>query len=70
MSLFRKAGEKFEETKQTFVDGGNDEKEPEEAETTDRAEESDTPEDGRCENCGDLLAEDYEFCPHCGEQIQ
>ena len=48
MNLFRKAGEKFEETKQTFVDS----KETEYV----------------CWSCEGRVAQDYEYCPHCGEE--
>ena len=48
MNLFRKAGEKFEETKQTFVGG-------KEAAYV-------------CRSCEEQVAEDYEYCPHCGEE--
>lgn len=48
MSLFRKAGEKFEETKRTFIGG----KEVEYV----------------CRSCEESFAEDYEHCPHCGEE--
>lgn len=47
MNLFRKAGKKFEETKQTFMDG----KESEYV----------------CHSCKEPVDEDYEYCPHCGE---
>ena len=47
MSLFRKAGEKFEETKRTFVGGGG-------AAYV-------------CQACEEPADEDYEYCPHCGE---
>lgn len=47
MSLFRKAGEKFEETKQSFVDG-------KEAASV-------------CRACEEPVDDDYEYCPHCGE---
>jgi len=50
MSLFRKAGEKFEETKRAFVDGGG------EAETK-----------YVCRACEESVADDHEYCPHCGE---
>lgn len=48
MNLFRKAGEKFEETKQAFV-GGDDV-------------------EYVCRSCGESVEEDYEHCPHCGEE--
>lgn len=48
MSLFEKAGKKFEETKRTFVDGN-------EAEYV-------------CRSCEKSVAENYEYCPHCGEE--
>jgi rubrerythrin len=48
MGLFRKAGEKFEETKRTFVDG---------------AEAAYV-----CRSCGEDVTEEYEYCPHCGEE--
>lgn len=48
MSLFEKAGKKFEETKQTFVDGKG-------AEYV-------------CRSCEEPVAENYEYCPHCGER--
>lgn len=48
MGLFRKAGEKFEETKRTFVGG-------EEVEYV-------------CQSCEEPVADDYEHCPHCGEE--
>lgn len=48
MSLFERAGKKFEETKQTFVDG--------------------TGAEYACRSCEEPVAENYEYCPHCGEQ--
>lgn len=48
MSLFKKAGKKFEEAKETFVDG-------KEAEYV-------------CRSCEKLVSENYEYCPHCGEE--
>jgi predicted RNA-binding Zn-ribbon protein involved in translation (DUF1610 family) len=48
MGLFRKAGEKFEETKRA-VTGGDD---PEYV----------------CTSCEKPVAEDYTYCPHCGEE--
>lgn len=47
MSLFRKAGEKFEETKRIFTDS-------EEREFI-------------CQSCEEPMAENHEYCPHCGE---
>lgn len=48
MSLFKKAGKKFEEAKQTFADG-------KEAEYV-------------CQSCKEPVSENYEYCPHCGEE--
>lgn len=48
MNLFRKAGEKFEETKQAFVSGSD-------AEYV-------------CHSCEKPVEDDYQFCPHCGEE--
>ncbi|WP_380679846.1 hypothetical protein [Salinigranum sp. GCM10025319] len=48
MSLFKKAGKKFEEAKRTFVDG-------EKAEYV-------------CRSCTEAVSENYEYCPHCGEE--
>ena len=48
MDLFRKAGEKFEETKRSFMAG---------AETA-----------YVCRSCEESVEEDYEHCPHCGEE--
>lgn len=52
MNLFRKAGEKFEETKRAFT-GGDGESKPE-------------PE-YVCRSCEEPVAEAYDHCPHCGE---
>lgn len=48
MGLFNKAGKRFEEAKQTFVDGKN-------AECV-------------CRSCEEPVAENYDYCPHCGEE--
>lgn len=48
MDLFRKAGKKFEETKQSFLEG------------TETAYE--------CTSCDNAVAEESQFCPHCGEE--
>jgi len=49
MSLFRKVGEKFEETKQSL-----------------------TGDTGGvayvCRSCEESVSENYEHCPHCGEE--
>lgn len=47
MSLFRKAGKKFEETKKSFLDGKDA--------------------DFVCTACEEPVAEEYEYCPHCGD---
>lgn len=51
MSLFRKAGEKFEETKRAFVDGDGPESGAEYV----------------CRSCEETVSDDHEYCPHCGE---
>lgn len=48
MSLFEKAGKKFEETKQSFLDG--------------------TDAEYVCRACEESVVENYEYCPHCGEE--
>lgn len=48
MSLFRKAGETFEETKRMFM--------------------SDKDVAYVCRSCEKPVAENYEYCPHCGEE--
>lgn len=48
MSLFRDAGKKFEETKQSLL--------------------GDTEAKYICRSCEETIAEDYEYCPHCGEE--
>ncbi len=47
MDLFRKAGEKFEETKRSFLEGRKTRY--------------------VCRACEQSVAEDSEYCPHCGE---
>jgi Zn finger protein HypA/HybF involved in hydrogenase expression len=47
MSLFKKAGKKFEETKRTVMEAAESEY--------------------VCRSCEEPVAEDYEYCPHCGE---
>ncbi|WP_338739890.1 hypothetical protein [Haloplanus salilacus] len=53
MSLFRKAGEKFEKTKRAFVDGDH--------------ADSDSDPEYVCRSCEASVADGYEYCPHCGE---
>jgi rubrerythrin len=53
MSLFKKAGEKFEETKRAFVDGEGPDPDPESAYV--------------CRACEESVGDDYDYCPHCGE---
>ena len=47
MSLFRKAGEKFEQTKRSLMAKDNVE--------------------FRCEACEEPVTQNYDECPHCGE---
>ena len=54
MGLFRKAGERFEETKQAFTGGDGD-------------DDGDDPE-YVCIACEEAVSEDYRHCPHCGEE--
>lgn len=49
MSLFRKAGAKFEETKRAFIDG------------------DEAGDQYVCHSCKESVAEDDEYCPHCGD---
>ncbi|MFC7166085.1 hypothetical protein [Halospeciosus flavus] len=51
MSLFRKAGKKFEEAKQAFDGDGA---------------ETDTT--YVCRSCEKSVAENHQYCPHCGEE--
>ncbi|MFC6826021.1 hypothetical protein [Halopelagius fulvigenes] len=51
MSLFEKAGRKFEETKRSFTGGDDAEGDPEYV----------------CRSCEKPVSEDYDHCPHCGD---
>lgn len=53
MSLFERAGRKFEETKQSFL--GDDEPADEPAAV--------------CPACEESVPADADHCPHCGEEL-
>lgn len=52
MGLFKEAGKKFEETKRSFVDG----------------EDAGDGTEYVCRSCEERVANDYEYCPNCGEE--